>query len=257
MPCFNEDGCIEQTAKEVVEAFHSAGIDHELVLVDNGSTDRTGQTIDQLIADGLPIRKVEVPVNRGYSYGVLCGFRACTAPLIGYLCADGQVAAKDVVRTYRLLEGREERVLTKVRRRFREDSMKRKVISICYNGVMQILFGGLGAIDINGNPKFLSRANIERMDLQSHDWFLDPEIIIKAKALDMRVIEFDVEGLGRLSGQSNVHTGTIMEFLKNIFVYRFGSDLRNWRKGLEMGSAGAVNAARDDEAASNHPRSSR
>lgn len=161
------------------------------------------------------------------------GLRNCDAPIIGYLCADGQVSAEDCYLAYRLIVGREDRILSKVRRRFRKDSIKRKVVSIIYNGLMHVLYGGLGAIDINGSPKIFSKNTFEIMDLVSRDWFLDPEIIVKAKYLGLRVIEIDVEGKSRRGGASNVNMGTIGEFLKNIIQYRFGGSLKEWEHQVD------------------------
>jgi dTDP-4-dehydrorhamnose 3,5-epimerase-like enzyme len=198
--------------------------------------------IDELVARRLPVVKVVVPVNRGYGHGIRAGLDRCTAPLVGYLCADGQVAPEDVVRTYRLMEGREERVLAKVRRRFRQDSWKRKIVSVNYNLLMLGAFGWLGAIDVNGSPKIFSRKNWERMRLVSDDWFLDPEIIIKTRALDLRVIEIDVEGYARSAGTSHVKRDTVLEFLRNIGRYRFGAAMKEWRRSLEAAEPHAIPA---------------
>lgn len=233
MPCYNEEQCLPTTAPALANAFLTAGIAVEVVLVDNGSRDRTGAIIDELIEAGYPITKVTIAVNRGYGDGIVRGLEACRAPIIGYLCADGQVSPEDAVMSYRLMAGREERVLTKVRRRFRRDNYKRKIVSIIYNGLMLGTFGWLGAIDINGSPKFFSRKRFEDMRLQSTDWFLDPELILKAKGLGMRVIEVDVEGHARHGGASHVKRQTMVEFLKNIWRYRFGGELAKWRRTLK------------------------
>lgn len=233
MPCYNEEESLRKTVPVLVQCFRKERVDLQLVLVDNGSTDSTGKIIDELIQVGLPITKVTVRVNQGYGYGILQGLEYCRAPLVGYLHADGQVAAEDVVLIYRLMFGREGRVLAKVRRRFRKDSWRRKIVSVCYNGMMIILFGWLGAVDINGSPKILSRENLDAMKLSSGDWFLDPEIIIKAKHLGLRVIETDVEGYMRQGGVSNVRFRTCLEFLKNILVYRFGKHLKTWHNSPE------------------------
>lgn len=232
LPCYNEEACIGETAPAVVDAFAEEGIRLELVLVDNGSHDRTGEIIDELMAEGLPITKVTITENRGYGNGIRAGLDVCSAPIIGFMCADGQVAPIDVVRSYKLMEGRGERVLCKVRRRFRQDSWKRKIVSVIYNGLMLIAYGGLGAIDINGSPKFFSRKHYQRMWLSSDDWFLDPEIMIKTKEVGLRVIEIDVEGYARNGGASNVKRNTIVEFLRNIWSYRFGSAIKPWRTQL-------------------------
>ena len=233
IPCYNEEESIGETAPALVHAFEEAGVELELILVDNGSTDNTSQVIDQLIANGLPATKVSIKSNSGYSPGIIRGLEACTAPIIGFVHADGQVAPADVVMVYRLMERREQRVLAKVRRRFREDSWRRKIISIIYNGLMQVMFGWLGAIDINGSPKMFSRETFQKMRLWSTDWFLDPEIILKAKRLGIRTIEIDVEGRPRAGGVSHVRRQTMFEFFGNICRYRFGSTMRNWLQEVQ------------------------
>src|SRR5438105_6058991 len=77
IPCYNEEESLEQSATELVDAFQQAGIDLDLVLVDNGSTDGTGAIIDRLIDRGLPVTKVHVPVNGGYGYGIRRGLDVC------------------------------------------------------------------------------------------------------------------------------------------------------------------------------------
>ena len=233
MPCYNEEVAIKTTATELINCFTGDGTAVELILVDNGSIDRTGEIIDELIAKGYPIKKIKLDKNQGYGGGILEGLKACGAPVVGYLCADGQVSAEDTLMAYRLIKGRENRTITKVRRRFRRDSWKRKIVSIIYNGLMQGLFGWLGAIDINGSPKIFSRDTLEKMELNSKDWFLDPEIILKAKYLGLRVIEVDVEGHARKGGASNVNIGTCLEFGKNILKCRFGFLMKNWKQKIE------------------------
>ena len=189
MPCYNEEDALPTTVPEMARTFLRAGVALELVLVDNGSTDGTAAVIDEMIGRGLPITRIDLPANAGYGGGIIAGLRAGRAPLLGYLCADGQVSARDTLMVYRLIQGREDRVLAKARRRFRQDSWRRKAVSITYNGLMQGLYGGLGAIDINGSPKLFSREAFLRMELVSEDWFLDPEIVVKARHLGLKIIE--------------------------------------------------------------------
>ncbi len=230
MPCFDEQEALPGTARALLDVFAAAGVALELVLVDNGSTDGTRAVIHDLVDLGCPVTPVLFDDNQGYGGGILAGLRACAAERIGYLCADGQVSAEDTLMVYRLLLGRENRVLAKVRRRFRQDSWKRKVVSITYNGLMQALYGGLGAIDLNGSPKLFSREVFQRMELVSSDWFLDPELMVKAHYLGLRVIEIDVEGYARQGGASNVALDTCVEFLGNIARYRLGDSLDEWRQ---------------------------
>lgn len=239
VPCYNEEACLRPTSCELVEAFTARGIPLQLVLVDNGSQDRTGKVIDELIAQGLPVTKVVVPINRGYGRGILEGLKLCTGPLVGFVCADGQVAASSVAEAYCLACAADGPTLTKVRRRIRQDSWKRKLISVAYNLGMQLVFGWLASLDLNGNPKILPREHVLAMALQSSDWFLDAEVMIKSKHLGLRVIEFDVMGQLRRAGKSKVRLFTCWEFLKNMWRFRFGRELRQWKHLVEQGEIAA------------------
>jgi hypothetical protein len=105
------------------------------------------------------------------------------------------------------------------------DGFKRKVVSIAYNLLFRLLWPGVASIDINGLPKILPREFLHAMNLQSRGWFLDPEIMIKANALGLRVIEFNVFSRMRSAGTSHVRPGTCWEFLRNLLSYRFS---REW-----------------------------
>jgi len=219
MPCYNEAEALRSTATRLIRHFRDEGVRLELVMVDNGSTDRTGEIIDELVDEGLPVVKATVPVNKGYGNGVLTGLDACSAPWVGFVCADGQVSETEIVRLYKVacVGGPK---LAKVRRRFRMDGWNRKLISIAYNSLINLLFGGLGSIDINGNPKILPADAIQRMDLQSEDWFLDAEVMIKAKQLGLPVFEMNVLAQMREGGTSNVQASTCAEFLRNLWRAR-------------------------------------
>src|SRR6185295_11956461 len=100
VPAYNEEAILASTVRRLLEAFEKAGVALELVLVDNGSKDRTGAIIAEFAASNPAVRGVRVEVNRGYGYGVLQGFPHCTSPWIGVIPADGQVDAEDVVRLF-------------------------------------------------------------------------------------------------------------------------------------------------------------
>jgi glycosyltransferase involved in cell wall biosynthesis len=222
MPCYNEADVVRNTVMRLIQSFHEKRIAVELVLVDNGSVDGTGEIIDKLITEGLPIVKETVKVNQGYGYGVLRGIQFCRGKFVGFICADGQVDAPDVVKVYEIVAHAKAPKLGKVRRRFRMDGCRRKIVSIIYNVMANAMFGGLGSIDINGNPKIFPREYLEHMQLGSKDWFLDAEVLIKAKQLGLDVFEMNVIAQMREGGASHVRMGTCWEFVINLFKYRFG-----------------------------------
>jgi glycosyltransferase involved in cell wall biosynthesis len=243
VPCYNEAESIATTARELVEAFQRHRVELELVLVDNGSSDGTGKIIDDLIAAGLPVVKETVEVNQGYGHGVLRGLAACRGSFVGLVCADGQVAAEDVVKVYEMAARAKTPKLVKVRRRFRMDGHIRKIVSIAYNALANVVFGGLGSLDVNGNPKIFPREYLYRMNLSAVDWFLDAEIMIAAKRLGLPVLEFNILAQMREAGASNVRASTCWEFTVNLVRWRLGGH-RSLRHAAATPVGGAVERPR-------------
>jgi glycosyltransferase involved in cell wall biosynthesis len=229
VPCYNEEAVVGYTIPQLARAFDAAGHRLELIACDNGSSDRTAEIIKEL-ATTLPVVYHRVEVNEGYGNGVLKSIPVCSAPWIGIIPADGQVDAEDVARLFEVVKHCNDRVLGKVRRRFRMDGLKRKVVSTAYNGFVWMLWPRLGSIDINGSPKILHRDAIGEMELQSKQWFLDPEIMVKAHYLGIRVIEMNVFARMRSNGLSHVHASTCVEFFSNLLRFKFGNGLADWRR---------------------------
>lgn len=220
MPCYNEEEVLEYSVPKLVHAFSSAGYRLQLVAVDNGSTDDTGGVLRKLQRTHPEITTSRVEVNQGYGNGILHGIPLCTAPWIGIIPADGQVDAEDVVRLYEAAAATRTDVVAKVRRRFRMDGLVRKVVSVFYNLFVRVLWPGLASIDINGSPKLLPAAVLRSMDLQSRGWLLDPEIMVKAHRMGIRVLEFNVFARMRGAGLSHVRASTCWEFFRQLLVFR-------------------------------------
>ena len=230
MPCYNEEESVENTIRRLLSAFEAAGYALELVAVDNGSKDRTGAILRELAGRYPAVRPVTLAVNEGYGNGLLSGVPHCRAAWVGFVPADGQVDAEDVVRLYEAAATSHGDVVAKARRRFRMDGLQRKVISVTYNMMVRLLWPRLDSLDVNGTPKILSREALLAMRLESRGWFLDPELMIKAHYMGLRVLEFNVFARMRGSGVSHVRMGACWEFIRQLLAFRFGSALSEWRK---------------------------
>lgn len=222
MPCYNEADVIPYTIPRFVRAFEKEGFRLELVACDNGSTDRTGELIAELARGGLPITPFRVEVNQGYGHGILAALPLCTADWVGIIPADGQIDAEDAVRLYEIARTLKEPALIKVRRRFRMDGAHRSVTSFGYNVTMSALWPGIGSFDVNGSPKLLHRSTIDAMRLTSKDWLLDPEIVVKAKEMGLRVIEVNAFSRMREHGSSHVKPLDVARFFRGLFQLRLG-----------------------------------
>jgi len=242
MPCYNEQDSIPYTIPQLVEAFQKGGHRLELVACDNGSTDGTAGIIQGFARQGLPVVYHRVSPNEGYGNGVLKTLPVCRAPWVCIIPADGQVDAEDVARLFDAVKSTDGMVIGKVRRRFRMDGPLRKVISIAYNLFVWILWPRLGSIDINGSPKMIHRGVLDQLDLQSKQWFLDPEIMVKAHYLGVRVLEMNVFARMRGNGLSHVRSSTCVEFFVNLLRFKFGGGLSRWRRERPDARARALSA---------------
>ncbi|HJU74416.1 MAG TPA: glycosyltransferase family 2 protein [Gemmatimonadaceae bacterium] len=246
MPCYNEEAVVGQTVRRFVAAFDRAGHRLELVAVDNGSRDRTGEILRSLANELRGVRPVRVEVNTGYGNGILTGIPHTQAPWVGIVPADGQVDAEDAVRLYEDAVACGQPVLAKARRRFRMDGLTRKLVSIAYNAFFRLLFPGVASLDINGLPKLLPRDVLLRMDLRSRQWLLDPEMMIKAHYMGVRVLEYNVFARARGNGLSHVRASTCWEFFRKLLKFRFSGELRDWRRASRRAASdvgSAVGAA--------------
>ena len=222
MPCFNEEAAVGSTIPKLVLAHRIRGHRLELVAVDNGSFDATGQRLAELARRYEEVVVHRVEVNQGYGHGVLSGFARASAPLVGTIAADGQVDPEDVVRLFEAVRAAGGQAVGKVRRRFRMDGPIRKVVSIGYNVLARLLWPRLGTLDVNGIPKLLPREALVAMRLESKGWLLDPEIMVKSRALGLRVIELNVFARMRGTGLSHVRPVTCWEFLSHMLAARLG-----------------------------------
>lgn len=234
MPCYNEQEVVGYTIPRLLNAFAKAGHALQLIAVDNGSADRTGEIIRQFVASGAPIIYCRVDKNEGYGNGILSGIPLATAPWIGTIASDGQVDAEDIVQLYEAVAATNGMVLGKVRRRFRMDGLSRKFVSMIYNLLVIMLFPGIGSLDINGIPKLMPRELVSALSLKSKGWFLDPEIMIKSRYLGVRVIEFNVFARMRGNGISHVRAETCLEFLSQLLYYRFSPEISVWKQELPV-----------------------
>jgi len=230
MPCYNEADCLGETVPPLASALAKTGHAFEIILVDNGSTDRTADVINELCRGEWPIQKATVPVNRGQGLGIRTGLEMARGRVIGYTSADGQVEPQDVVRVALATVETPRLALSKALRRERYDGLERKVISLGYNALFFLLYPGIGSSDVNANPKFMSREAFERMELESEDWFLEAEIMLKARHLRLPVLEVEVGGRPRQGGKSHVRFAAILEFIGNMLRYRVGGPWKAWRR---------------------------
>ena len=112
-----------------------------------------------------------------------------------------------------------------IRKNRTHDGLKRIIISKMYNLFFEIFFH-TGVKDINASPKILKRGIYEKLAIESDDWFIDAEIVIKTARIGGKIGEMEIEYLPRLKGKSKVKMIHIYQFFKNMLI---------WRKKIKYG----------------------
>lgn len=84
IPAFNEEGAVHDTVAAVHQALGTCGIVHEIVVVDDGSTDGT-----RAEAERSGARVLHFAQNVGYGHALKAGIAASDAEFVGILDADG------------------------------------------------------------------------------------------------------------------------------------------------------------------------
>jgi dolichol-phosphate mannosyltransferase len=224
VPCYNEQELLDRTIPPLFEALAAAIPQCEMVLVDNGSTDGTAAVIERLATLDPRIRPARVAVNEGYGLGVLTGYGAARGRCVGHIPADGPVDPADVAALARRALDEGEGALVTAVRLDRQDTTVRRLVSRSYNLLFLALFGRLTP-DINGTPKFLHRADLARVAPRSRDYFLEAEMMIKARRLGLRTVAVEVPSQRRAGGRSKVSARLVLacaEFVRNLVRARFG-----------------------------------
>lgn len=104
IPARNEEDCVAVTLTAISTVLHAENIPHELLLVDDGSTDSTARVVRDL-ADGLPeVRLISNSGPHGFGYSVRAGLRQFTGDAVAVMMADNSDSPQDLVTYYRCLE---------------------------------------------------------------------------------------------------------------------------------------------------------
>ena len=229
IPLYNEEDGFEKSLQPLISSLDSGRIDYELILVDNGSRDKTGQLIDQQVAKNPRIKKAAVEINEGYGWGITTGLKLAKGEYVGYTWGDGQIDPKDVLETIDRITNQGYDLVKACRVR-RKDSLLRWAVSKVYNYIFPMLFD-LKSQDLNGAPKLFKRKYLDILDIQSKDWFLDAEIMIKSEYLKLKIEEIPVTFGVRQSGKSNVSLiRDIWQFLRNAYYFKTGKVYSQWKR---------------------------
>jgi len=217
--CYQSGETIRQFFGELLKALRASGIDWELVLVGNymaGTVDATPAVLRTLqLEDPARIRVVAEEKQGMMGWDVRSGLTASSGEFLAFIDGDGQMPAQDLIKLYNKMRA-EKWDLGKTYRVRRDDGTARRIITILYNALYRLLFPGTRSRDINAKPKIFTRKVYEMLDLKSDDWFIDAEIMIKARRLKLTIGEIPTVFYRNPHRKSYIKWKAILEFIRNL-----------------------------------------
>jgi glycosyltransferase involved in cell wall biosynthesis len=207
----------------------------EIVVTNDGSSDRTGQILARLreTEPGLHLRVVTHQTNQGYGAALASGFDTASADVILMLDADGQFDVAELVHLLSALDDQTDLVIGY--RAQRADPAMRLLNAWGWKQLVNGLFG-YTARDVDCAFKLFRRDVWRSMTVRSRGATFSAEFLIKARRLGWRVKELPVSHYPRTAGSP---TGAHPRVIVRAFVELFRLRLRLHRE-LSQAAPGRV-----------------
>jgi glycosyltransferase involved in cell wall biosynthesis len=218
LPAYNEEENVEAAVEHVSEVARTLNRDYEIILVNDGSTDRTGEIGRQLEEHVPNFRLVEHYPNRGYGGALKAGFEAAGKDLIAFYPGDAQFDFREIVR---LLERLEEDVdIVCGYRVDRQDNAIRRLNAWGWNMVVRLLFGYL-CRDIDCGFKLFRREVLDEVTIVSDGAMIDTELLAGAKARGFDIAEAPLTHLPREAGEATgANVAVIVKAFRDLMRFR-------------------------------------
>ena len=104
IPARNEEESIKKTVLNLLQLLRKNSIDSEIIVVDDGSTDKTGEVVKQIITTNSSVHYIKNAPLHGFGLAVRKGLEVYKGDAVAIFMADGSDSAEDVARCYKKLE---------------------------------------------------------------------------------------------------------------------------------------------------------
>jgi glycosyltransferase involved in cell wall biosynthesis len=214
-PACNDVGSIGKIIHTMAWLLPKLAHDYEIVVVNDGSTDGTGDLLSLLAREYPFLKVIHHRVNRGYGAALITGFANCSKELIFYTDGDGQY---DVEELPLLLGAFSEDVdLVNGYKISRSDPKYRVISGWIYQQLMRFFFR-LNARDIDCDFRLFRRSLLARTRLTCDSGVICAEMMKRFQNLGCRVVEVPVHHYHRYHGSSQFFR---FKHLRRVFIQLF------------------------------------
>lgn len=201
-PAYNEEKNISTTVEKAIKVLHDLKIpDWEILIVNDGSKDRTGEIADALSKKYQGVLAIH-QVNGGYGAALRAGFKNAKYDLVVYTDADGQFDFSEVAK---FLDNAGEADIIYGYRIKRQDPIYRLLFAKGW-ALSLFLFFGLRLKDVDCGFKLVKKGVLAQIAKKfplesSRGGMINAELAIKAKKLGHDIAQVGVDHYPRLAGR--------------------------------------------------------
>lgn len=234
VPCWNELSGLDRTIGWLDDAARSLEVDGRVVearvlVVDDASTDGSGERLDELAARLPRLEIVHRPRNGGLGAALRTGIEAVSTEWLFYLDADLPVDPLVAARALRVADLHDADIVSCYRHDRTGEGLRRSILSAGYNVAVRGVTG-LEVRDVNFAAK-LVRSAVARANLpESRSLFFDAELLARALSNGARMQQIGVDYLVRSEGTSTLSSLEVVRATASELV-RIGPRVRLRRRG--------------------------
>jgi glycosyltransferase involved in cell wall biosynthesis len=196
-PCYNEQDNVTRVIEQALSVLEDLGADYEVIIVDDGSADRTGPLSDEIAMRHERVRVVHHPRNLGYGAALRSGFEAATKEWVFYTDGDGQFDIGEMPAMLPLMEKYD--IVSGCRKR-RRDNLVRTLGGWLWTRINCMVFS-LHVDDMDCAFKLYRRAIFDNIRLESTGALIDTEILARAVRKGYKIGQYAVSHYPRAAGK--------------------------------------------------------
>ena len=206
-PAFNEAENLPALLESAISIGEGLGVDFEIVIVDDGSQDRSADLLVAASERDARVRAVHHAANQGYGAALRSGLREAEGELVFFSDADLQF---DLAEIRHLLEFATDFDIVAGYRAPRRDPWIRRAIARIWGGLVRVLFD-LPIRDVDCAFKVFRREVLDAIPIESIGAFVNTEILARARAAGFAIKQIPVTHRPRRSGrQTGAHPRVIL-----------------------------------------------
>lgn len=219
IPCYNESKGLNLLLERCRPIAALDG--HEVILVDNGSTDTTHSVLKELLPQYPGCKSIRIDINQGYGFGILSGLHAAQGEVLGWTHADLQTDPQDVLKGLQIYYQNKTACFVKGKRHGRPLG---DVIFTVGMSIFETLLLRRWFWDINAQPNLFSKSFFQLWAADApHDFSLDLYVYYMAKKNGLQIERYPVKFCERLFGTShwNINWHAKRKFIMRTISFSF------------------------------------